>query len=152
MTAPKKGYRTCTKCGRNRAERFFKPRGTVCSTCLKRRVSVASRDVRIFTTYGITLEEYDQILQAQGGGCAICGRTPKYNLDVDHDHALERELIAMGVAPSVARRQSIRGLLDKPCNRRLLPSVRDSKVTLINACVYLSDPPAFNVLSRADLT
>jgi len=38
--------------------------------------------------YGITPEQYDEMLAAQGGGCAICGRPPRDDiaLHVDHDH------------------------------------------------------------------
>lgn len=37
--------------------------------------------------YGITVEQYEAILEAQGGVCAICGRTRGDKmLAVDHDH------------------------------------------------------------------
>lgn len=146
MSSPRKGMRTCTKCGRNRAERFFKPNGRICSFCRRRRVSTASRETRIFETYGITLAEYDEINAAQWFKCAICERSPKYNKDVDHDHQLERTLIETGVAPNLARRMSVRGLLCKLCNRRLLPSVRDDADVLHRAVGYLDKPPAFAVL------
>ncbi len=55
---------------------------------------------------GVTDAEYDRLLAAQGGGCAICGNPPKTRrLHVDHDHKTGR----------------VRGLL---CHRdnRILPS------------------------------
>lgn len=53
---------------------------------------------------GLSLEEYDALLAAQGGGCAICGNPPKTRrLDVDHDH----------------RTGKVRGLLCHRCNRAL---------------------------------
>lgn len=37
--------------------------------------------------YGITVEEYERMLAAQDGKCAICAGLPKrYRLAVDHDH------------------------------------------------------------------
>jgi len=38
--------------------------------------------------YGITIEQYDELLAGQGGGCAICGREPRpdISLHLDHDH------------------------------------------------------------------
>lgn len=38
--------------------------------------------------YGLTLEEYDRMLETQGGGCGICGGTNPdgRRLHVDHDH------------------------------------------------------------------
>jgi hypothetical protein len=37
--------------------------------------------------YGITADDYDVMLEAQGGGCAICGRRPGARpLHVDHCH------------------------------------------------------------------
>lgn len=53
---------------------------------------------------GVTPDDYDRMLAAQGGGCAICGNTPKTRrLDVDHDH----------------RTKEVRGLLSHRCNRAL---------------------------------
>ncbi len=55
--------------------------------------------------YGITPEQYDSMLAAQGGHCAICPRTQQENvkrrrLAVDHDHVTGR----------------VRGLLCYRCN------------------------------------
>jgi hypothetical protein len=53
---------------------------------------------------GLSVEEYDAMLKAQGGGCAICGNPPKTRrLDVDHDHKTGK----------------VRGLLCHRCNRAL---------------------------------
>lgn len=44
---------------------------------------------RLKNKYGMTVEEYYSLLKEQGGGCAICGRTPEVNkkmLAVDHNH------------------------------------------------------------------
>lgn len=57
--------------------------------------------------YGITPEEYDERLAAQGGVCAICGEPPEdprgYRMHVDHDHATG----------------AVRGILCGSCNRGL---------------------------------
>ena len=55
--------------------------------------------------YGLTVEQYDEMLATQGGGCFICGRPPRedISLHVDHDHC----------------RGNIRGLLCFPCNNAL---------------------------------
>jgi len=38
-------------------------------------------------TYGLSLDDYNVLLDKQGGRCAICGEKPnKRHLDVDHDH------------------------------------------------------------------
>jgi len=38
--------------------------------------------------FGLSLEQYDEMLAAQHGGCAICGDAPEANvsLHIDHDH------------------------------------------------------------------
>lgn len=138
--------RACAKCNRNRAERFFtSARGRVCADCRKRQSRRAARGQRIQETYGMTLDEYDEILTVQDGRCAICRRKPSYNLDIDHDHEMERVLLANYAAP-LARRMSVRGLLCKLCNRRLLPAVRDQIEPLERAISYLRLPPAFPIL------
>lgn len=57
--------------------------------------------------YGISVEEFDEMLAKQGGGCAICNR-PSHGagarpLHVDHDHATGK----------------FRGVLCASCNRAL---------------------------------
>ena len=54
-------------------------------------------------TYGITLADYDEIIEQQGGRCAICFSFPYAGraLCVDHDHVTG----------------AVRGLLCDACNR-----------------------------------
>ena len=64
------------------------------------------RNNRLQYAYGISLAEYDAMLEAQDGVCALCGKTPEENghrLFVDHDHETGR----------------IRGLLCRVCNASL---------------------------------
>jgi Recombination endonuclease VII len=37
--------------------------------------------------YGITLTQYEGMVETQDGRCAICGERPEERLRVDHDHA-----------------------------------------------------------------
>ena len=54
--------------------------------------------------YGLTTEQYDELLVAQGGVCAVCAEPPaRGRLHVDHDHGTGR----------------IRGLLCRRCNTGL---------------------------------
>lgn len=91
------------------------------------------RDLYLQRTYGITSAEYDALLQAQDGRCAICEAKPrKKRLAVDHDHAT-------GL---------VRGLLCTNCNHRLLGR-RDRKPELfLNAYWYLTSPPAVDVIGE----
>ena len=121
--------RPCSKCGKNRAEKFYtSTRGRVCSTCRRSSARAGARDARLQATYGITQAEYEQRLAKQGGKCAICGGTRRTNLDVDHDHAKERA--------GIPTRDTIRGLLCRRCNK-LLASVRDKPEVLRAAAEYL---------------
>lgn len=67
-----------------------------CKTCFRarqrdryRRDPSYHQNYLLQKTYGISLEEYDRLLEAQDNGCAICGKTPEENgqrLAVDHNH------------------------------------------------------------------
>lgn len=72
--------------------------------------------------YGLTLEQYDQMFEVQGGVCAICNgpETNGKRLSVDHDHKTGR----------------IRGLLCHKCNG-LLGFACDSADILLNAIYYI---------------
>ena len=49
------------------------------------------RRSEIKTTYGITIEEYEDLLAKQKGGCAICGQSPDIRrLAIDHNHSTGR--------------------------------------------------------------
>lgn len=82
---------------------------------------------RIKFNYGVTLEQYRQMLLAQKGVCACCGRPETatqrgriMTLCVDHDH----------------KDGSIRGLLCQHCNK-MLGHAKDSTETLTRAVAYL---------------
>lgn len=129
--------RKCTRCGLNRQLKFFKPNGRVCLPCQRRSTSRQAKDVRLKETYNITIEEFDEILETQEGKCAIC-EGYRSTLDVDHDHRAERQ--------SGDTRSSVRGLLCKRCNRRLLPACLDDTRILMRAVAYLENPPARSVI------
>jgi hypothetical protein len=75
--------------------------------------------------YGLTVGDYDVMLAAQGGGCAICGRAAHNGNDtrklhVDHDHETGR----------------VRGILCANCNR-ILGLAGDDTGILRKAADYL---------------
>lgn len=81
------------------------------------------REGHLRRTFGITLDDYDEMLDAQGGACAICRRPPAEgkSLHVDHDHAT-------GV---------VRGLLCFTCNGAL-GMLSENEDTIACALAYVS--------------
>lgn len=91
----------------------------------KRRVA---RDGYLKRTYGISIETYEEMLDQQGGRCAICLCRPRTrNLAVDHDH--------LCAGPNGFGK--IRGLLCSRCNFGLLKFAQDDIVILKRAIEYL---------------
>jgi hypothetical protein len=72
----------------------------------------AKRNKYLLAKWGITLEQYNEILEGQGGLCPICLTRPEGNLCVDHDHVTRR----------------IRGLLCAYCNRYRVGRHRDANI------------------------
>jgi hypothetical protein len=70
----------------------------------------------------MTIEQYDAMLEAQGGGCFICGRPPRddISLHVDHDHSTGE----------------VRGILCFCCNNALADFHEDRQL-LAKAIGYL---------------
>lgn len=117
---------TCTACGITKPVSEFAVRKThrpgkpvsQCTKCKveynktrrvqnKERVYEIERKSKMKQTYGLSIEDYDRMLEKQGGGCAICGTTvpserTRY-FTVDHCHTTGK----------------IRGLLCTKCNRGL---------------------------------
>ena len=82
-----------------------------------------NRDAHLRRKFGITLEDFEGMLVAQGGGCAICGRPAPEgtSLHVDHDHETG----------------AVRGLLCFTCNGAL-GMLTESREYLDRASDYLS--------------
>lgn len=92
------------------------------------------RERHLKRKYGITLDDYRGMLDAQGGRCAICSAIEPLNktLDVDHDHKT-------GI---------VRGLLCTSCNRMLGHS-GDNAETLVAAARYLTPQVAAEFIQAA---
>jgi hypothetical protein len=90
------------------------------------RHRVSARRWHLRSAYGLTLEDFDAMLHAQGGGCAICGTKQEYGVPgtrmvVDHCHATNQ----------------IRGILCDLCNTAL-GKFHDNIALLQNAIGYLN--------------
>jgi hypothetical protein len=81
------------------------------------------REIHLRNKFGLTPEEYNRILAAQGGVCAICESppTPGISLHVDHDHGTGE----------------IRGLLCVRCNNAI-GLMREAPDLLRHAAPYVT--------------
>lgn len=119
------------------------PRCASCHRAFRAAASARSHASRVQVTYELYAGEYEEILELQGGKCAICPRKPQKQirrLAVDHDHAVER---------TEGTRASIRGLLCKGHNT-MLARARDNPEVFLLAYNYLINPPAWQVTRRGN--
>lgn len=117
------GTAWCAGCQSFRDLEDFAKGATRCRPC----ASAKAHSSMIEKTYGLTSEQYDALLERQGGRCAICRARPKSKrLAVDHDHKT-------GV---------VRGLLCSRCNHDLLGSAWDSLAMATALWHYMNTPPA----------
>jgi len=82
---------------------------------LRRSKKLVAREKYLQRVYGISLDQYQDLLKKQSGKCAICGKPDKEaykGLHVDHNHAT----------------REIRGLLCAYCNHRVVGRNRDSNL------------------------
>ena len=82
-----------------------------------------SRAGHLMRKFGMTIEQYDAMLEAQSGGCFVCSRSPRedISLHVDHDHSTGK----------------VRGILCFRCNNALADFQEDPEL-LRKAASYLS--------------
>lgn len=143
MTTRKFADRSCEECGAR-----YTPRSGSAKCCSapcksardtrlrKKKDPTAKREqsraYRLRKLFGLSVEQYDAMLLAQEGRCAICRNRPgRQRLAVDHNH----------------KTGAIRGLLCGRCNHKLLGSAKESSEILRRAADYLESPPASAVLS-----
>jgi hypothetical protein len=69
------------------------------------RKGTANRKHHLKKKYGLTVDEYDAMLALQGGGCAICGRSPRDDISLHVDHCHDSN--------------AVRGILCFQCNNGL---------------------------------
>jgi len=146
QTAADAVYKVCTKCGESKphTEGFFRHTKDTqhqidnhylkvqCRECdLAQSKAWQIRNPRgakrasLKRNYGITLEQYDEMAEAQNWQCLICEKSQPNNdgfLCVDHDHSTKE----------------VRGLLCRKCNLAL-GNFLDSADLLKKALEYLNE-------------
>lgn len=117
----------CTQCGKvkTREEYYKRTRGTrneyhsKCKDCSQ----INRENRRLKQKYGITLEDYNKMLENQKGRCKICGTTKNSGhgkFHVDHNHKTSK----------------VRGLLCSKCNL-CLGACNDNALILFKMIKYL---------------
>lgn len=96
----------CVDCGGPRTPQTSKNWGRRCGPCS----TTSAATYHLARQFGLTLKQYESVLEDQGGMCAICGQPETEQrggvtkpLCVDHDHQTDQ----------------VRGLLCNSCNRHL---------------------------------
>lgn len=124
----------CARCGEDRPEQFYRdsrrPTGLTsrCKSCMRATRKPTSQKGRyskksqLKHRYGVSIEQYDEMLVRQSGVCAICEEAcdTGRSLAVDHCHETGR----------------VRGLLCNRCNRAL-GGFQDNPELLMAARQYL---------------
>jgi hypothetical protein len=107
--------RVCSKCNQEKPDNFFHKKGdkgklrVSCKTCDYAYTKAAREKnpedyLRIqLKKYGLTVADFKELAESQGGSCKICGVTPTYRLCVDHRHDTGK----------------VRGLLCRTCNKAI---------------------------------
>jgi hypothetical protein len=125
------GFKYCPRCdevqpvanfGSNRAAHdgltaYCKPCHNMVGKETRERLYGGSREYHLRRRYGITGADFDAMVEAQGGTCAVCDQKPEH---VDHDH----------------RTGKVRGVLCFNCNQAL-GNVRDDAAVLQELISYL---------------
>jgi hypothetical protein len=136
---PVNGQKICSKCGISRSvNEFWKDKDrkdglySWCIPCTKTykrtkkyfRTKEQTREQHLKRTYGLTLEQYDEMFESQNGVCAICGgvNINGKRLCVDHNHKTNK----------------VRGLLCHSCNF-FIGNSKESIIILRSAINYLGD-------------
>jgi hypothetical protein len=94
----------------------------------REKVLKRQRDKRTLYVHNITKEQYDSLLAAQHGACAICKQPFSKTPHIDHDHGCCSGKRTCG--------RCVRGLLCSTCNPAIA-LLKDSPALLREAATYL---------------
>lgn len=83
-----------------------------------------AKDRRLRQRYGVSLEDFEKVLEAQGNVCAVCRKGDKV-FCLDHNH----------------KTLKWRGVVCLNCNLRVIGGARDNDELLVNAAVYVTNNP-----------
>ena len=131
------GKKPCVKCAKENSKRRFE-NGETRKWSQKNNVKVNSKNKDYYhsltpeqkilrnrrqqvSLYGLTLENYDAMLEKQNGVCAICSQKTPGNLHIDHNH----------------QTNEVRGLLCGKCNRAI-GLLNDDVSLFTKAITYLT--------------
>jgi len=140
--------KVCKRCGELKPLSTFGPHkhtrdklNTICKPCAVQRTLAWQRanpdrskpDWPSYRRHGLSDQDFQSLLDSQGGVCAVCGRPPRpgERLAVDHDH---------GCCPGTwSCGKCVRGLLGQPCNQAA-GMLRDSPTLADKLADYLDAP------------
>jgi hypothetical protein len=130
--------RSCAKCKRTLTKKRNSARKKYCYRCehlIRREQKAQAHERRVIAVYGLYPGDYQDLLDAQDGKCAVFGCKAKGVtkwLAVEHDHKM-------------SGRASVRGLCCSRHNSWLAHSGDDPRV-FDSIAAYLRSPPARKVL------
>ena len=123
----------CTACNKwlsrdhfTKATRAATGKSNLCRDCQKWRMKLRS--------YGITKQQYEELMHQQGGVCAVC-KCPPSSYRCTHGHLVVDHCHDSGL---------VRGLLCSICNAALGESM-DNVATLEALISYIKQPPAYGM-------
>jgi len=111
----------CKSCNKNRSTSWRKrnpDRSRAQNRAWYKRNPEAARRIWLKKHYNMTPQQYNNLLAAQGGGCAICAGTSK--LHIDHCHTTKK----------------IRGILCSNCNLGI-GNLQENREIMKRAIAYL---------------
>jgi hypothetical protein len=128
---------SCEYCNKSFTQK--NPNQRFCSRSCSQKVwhyTQRGQDKRFWTSYRLRYETVEEILQAQGNGCAICGvpfedgSAGRSTVHVDHDHSCCPKVPTCG--------NCNRGLICGNCNT-MLGMAKDNADVLEKAAIYLKN-------------
>lgn len=122
-----KGEKLCISCQRYKPpNEFYKNKKnnlhSLCKECSPKDSKEYHKEVYRYKKYDITKEDFEQLVENQGGKCKICNKRLNEEIHIDHNH----------------RTGKVRGVLCGKCNKGL-GQFEDDITILTNAIKYLKD-------------